>query len=121
MATILVAHQGESCHATHWPHIEYICNRIQTTFGDSVRSVMIHEVYDNVHNLRPADLPAFVAAVPHLDIFMYERYPFSTWSPNPQPPALAYVGAPFQDALQTVIDGYTHCQTAFDAPAVPTE
>jgi hypothetical protein len=79
---------------------------------------MIHEIYDDLHNLRPADLPAFVAAVPHLDIFIYERYPFSTWSPTPQPPALAYIGNAFQNALQTIVDGYTHCQTAFEAPGV---
>jgi len=73
MATIMVAHQGATDSTNHWGFINHACQQIQTRFGDNVRSLAITEVVTS--KLDPANLPAFVAAVPHLDIFMYECYP----------------------------------------------
>lgn len=111
MASIMVAHQGHTDHATHWGFIEHACQQIQTRFGDNVRSLAITEVATS--HLDPANLPAFVAAIPHLDIFLYECYPLSTYGAT-TPPPLAYCGAPLQTALQMVVDGYTWCQSAFE-------
>jgi len=111
IANILVSHQGHTDHATHWGFIEHACQQIQTRFGDNVRSLAITEVATS--HLDPANLPAFVAAIPHLDIFMYECYPLSTYGTT-TPSPLAYSGAPLQTALQMVVDGYTWCQSAFE-------
>ena len=82
LGAILVAHQGRTHEADHWPYIQYACSLIHANYGDNVRSLVI----DNAGGWTLADLENFFRTVDSLNCFQHEFYPFHVGSQPSYPP-----------------------------------
>ncbi len=98
LGMLLISHQGYTGDSGHWPFIQYTCHKIQTTFGDDVKSMVI----DNVTR---ATKP-FFAAVDSLDIFCHEQYPIYSTS---QGDTVDYTGAEIQTCFTNLVQNYDSC------------
>lgn len=72
LGAILVAHQGRSNQADHWPFIQQACSLISVNYGDNVQSIVIN----NAFQYPGTNLVDFYDRIDSLDVFLFEYYPF---------------------------------------------
>ncbi len=82
LGAILVAHQGRTYGADHWPYIQYACSLIHANYGNNVRSLVI----DNASDWTLANLENFFRTIDSLDCFQHEFYPFHVGGQPSYPP-----------------------------------